>query len=319
MRVLIFGEANDRTAHEVGLWLHRWGVPFTQINKEDDVQIVKLSLHNRTALIRVNGHLIDLHQFDAIWHRRGYLKAPDMQRTLQTAWERYGLPMDNFLEREWRMLRDYLMQVAQPAKQLGNFKTSSVNKLRVLDMASQCGLRTPKTYVSQCTERLKKIAAQQSCITKPIGEVFSHSTGDALYQSYTTSCNEGDIAHTLQFPVLLQESIEKWVELRIFILLGKCYSMAVFSQAITQTAADYRNHSQNNKPRMVPFTLPIEISQKLIMLNNMLELNTSSVDMIITPNLQYVFLEVNPVGNIEMLSKPCNCHIEREIAKYMTQ
>lgn len=317
MSVLIFSELGDRTANEVERWLHRWAVSCTRINREDHVQVAQLSLHEGIALVEVNGQLVDLYQFNAVWHRRGFLRPPDIQAALQTAWNRYGLPMEAYFEREWRILRDYIMQVVRPARQLGNFEASTVNKLHVLDLAAQCELQTPATHVSQCAERLKKIVAKQEHITKPIGEVLAYSTGDALYQSFTEPCSERDFDQHLQFPALVQEKIDKWCELRIFILLDQCYAMAIFSQNDVHTAMDYRNFSHDNKPRMVPFVLPHDVRVKLLKLNNMLNLNTSSVDMIVTHDLQYIFLELNPVGNIEMLSKPCNYHIERRIAQFL--
>ena len=39
--------------------------------------------------------------------------------------------------------------------------------------------------------------------------------------------------------------------------------------------------------------------------------------MIVTPEREYVFLEVNPAGNIEMVSKNCNYPIEQEIANFL--
>ena len=48
-----------------------------------------------------------------------------------------------------------------------------------------------------------------------------------------------------------------------------------------------------------------------------LGLNTGSIDMIVTPEREYVFLEVNPAGNIEMVSKNCNYPIEQEIANFL--
>lgn len=44
-------------------------------------------------------------------------------------------------------------------------------------------------------------------------------------------------------------------------------------------------------------------------------LDTGSLDMIKTPDNRYVFLEVNPAGNIEMVSDTCNYNIERKIAE----
>jgi D-alanine-D-alanine ligase-like ATP-grasp enzyme len=50
---------------------------------------------------------------------------------------------------------------------------------------------------------------------------------------------------------------------------------------------------------------------------NKLDLNCGSIDMIVTPKNEYVFLEVNPVGQFGMVSYPCNYNLEKKIAEYL--
>jgi D-alanine-D-alanine ligase-like ATP-grasp enzyme len=45
-----------------------------------------------------------------------------------------------------------------------------------------------------------------------------------------------------------------------------------------------------------------------------LKLNTGSIDMIYTNDSKFIFLEVNPVGQFGMVSKPCNYNLEKKIA-----
>ena len=45
------------------------------------------------------------------------------------------------------------------------------------------------------------------------------------------------------------------------------------------------------------------------------ELETGSIDMILTKDGKYVFLEINPVGQFGMVSYPCNYFLEKAIAK----
>ena len=44
-------------------------------------------------------------------------------------------------------------------------------------------------------------------------------------------------------------------------------------------------------------------------------MNCGSLDFILNKNLDYVFLEVNPVGQFEQVSRPGNYFLERKIAK----
>src|SRR5690606_41647080 len=63
--------------------------------------------------------------------------------------------------------------------------------------------------------------------------------------------------------------------------------------------------------RTVAFNLPSDIENKLTKLMNVLSLNFGSIDMIVSKNREYYFLEVNPVGQFGMVSFPCNYNIER--------
>ena len=42
-----------------------------------------------------------------------------------------------------------------------------------------------------------------------------------------------------------------------------------------------------------------------------------SIDLIRSTEKEYVFLEVNPSGQFEMVSLPCNYHLEEKIANYL--
>ena len=48
-----------------------------------------------------------------------------------------------------------------------------------------------------------------------------------------------------------------------------------------------------------------------------LELETGSLDLLVTPDGREVFLEVNPVGQLGMVSHPCNYQLERKIAQLL--
>jgi glutathione synthase/RimK-type ligase-like ATP-grasp enzyme len=50
-----------------------------------------------------------------------------------------------------------------------------------------------------------------------------------------------------------------------------------------------------------------------------LGLDSGSIDMIVSTEGKYIFLEVNPVGQFGMVSYPCNYYIERDIADYLSQ
>jgi glutathione synthase/RimK-type ligase-like ATP-grasp enzyme len=93
--------------------------------------------------------------------------------------------------------------------------------------------------------------------------------------------------------------------------------MAIFSQGDNKTSLDFRRYNRSFENRKVPFQLPEIIEEKLNGLFNALNLNCGSIDLIFTSNDEYLFLEINPVGQFGMVSFPCNYHLEKIIAEYL--
>ena len=91
--------------------------------------------------------------------------------------------------------------------------------------------------------------------------------------------------------------------------------MAIFSQGNQKTAIDFRNYDEVKRNRSVAFELPEDIKKKILHFMHEVELDTGSIDFILTPKKEYIFLEINPAGNIEMVSEPCNYYIEKRIAE----
>ena len=108
------------------------------------------------------------------------------------------------------------------------------------------------------------------------------------------------------FPVLLQEKIDKDVELRVFVFRDKIFTMAIFSQNHEKTKTDYRNFDPDNPNRVVPFSLPEEIEKKIFNVMKVCDLDTGSLDLILDKQGNYFFLEINPQGQLDWLSENCN-------------
>ncbi len=159
------------------------------------------------------------------------------------------------------------------------------------------------------------IGKEKKLITKAIGNGVYSITERLGYYSYTEGLTKVFIKKLPEsfFPSLIQEKIEKLYELRAFYLKGKFYSMAIFSQEAPQTQIDCRKcFSSKHAPRNVPYKLPYEIELKLKNIMDKLCLNTGSIDMIVSKEKQFIFLEVNPIGQFGMTSKPCNYYLEKK-------
>lgn len=320
--VLIISEENDRTTDEVIQWLLNYNINLLRINKEDDLKIICINPNSGKALVEINGNVYDLNTFNTVWYRRGYFNPSCIKTTLveSSLNQDKAIQIGRFLNREWSILQGFLFHTLENKRNvLGNFLKSQVNKLINLKIAKECGLQIPETNISCKGHIISSIVNKTTQISKPISESETfYDTDGSIFKMLTIGISAKDIDESAEmFPTLIQQQISKWFEIRVFFLGAKYYSMAIFSQSSSKTNIDFRNYDDTKPNRMVPFILPKIVERKLKKFTKRLELNTGSIDMIVTPNREFVFLEVNPVGNIEMVSKNCNYPIEQDIANYL--
>lgn len=117
-------------------------------------------------------------------------------------------------------------------------------------------------------------------------------------------------------PAIYQELIPKRFDLRVTIVGHKIYAAAIDSQSDPAAALDWR---QTDNPRLPhhPVTLPDEISDKLLRMMEALRLTFGAVDMVLTPDGEYVFLEVNPNGQWLWIDDTLGYGISHAVAEWL--
>jgi len=273
--------------------------------------------------INLNGHKVSKDDFKVVWFRRwhssktlAYLQNKclenvlSIQLTKHLKRELFGASFGLFSSLENAVWIDH------PSNVLVSFY-----KLEVLMLAKKAGLCIPETLVTNNVAELKKFATKQDrIIAKPISEIASFPQNNILYTLRTEEVdltNLESLKGNFFYPSLFQELIEKEFEIRIFYLDGDCHAMAIFSQQNTKTQIDFRNYDLDKPNRVVPFCLPNAIEEKITLLMEQLNLRHGSIDMIKARSGTYVFLEVNPVGQFGMVSKPCNYFLEKKVAEIL--
>jgi glutathione synthase/RimK-type ligase-like ATP-grasp enzyme len=126
----------------------------------------------------------------------------------------------------------------------------------------------------------------------------------------------GELDETF-FPTSFQVEIPKAYELRVIFVQGTIWTAAIISQNDPKTSLDWRNYNYQKPNRVVPYQLPPEIQTQIRQFAALANLNTGAIDMIMSQNKEYVFLECNPNGQISMVSEKCNYPIEQYIANFL--
>lgn len=304
-------------------WIEKFGQEAIRIN--EDCQIVNITSSfsesgNDFTFNLNDGRSISSQDVSSFWFRRGGIRFsqsqfPDMNQNL-------GTNVTNHLKDEVKTLISYILFFLQNKAKLGDYAQRNANKLISLQIAQECGMKIPKTCISsQKSDLMDFFSKCTSSITKSIQDIlFFHIDGER-FSTKTSKVTMADINRMgeIFFPSLLQEEIQKKYELRVFYLKGNFYPMAIFSQEDEQTKVDFRNYNRSKPNRCVPYKLPNDIMKNLDLFMQKMNLDTGSIDMIYTINKEYVFLEVNPVGQYDMVSVPCNYYLHQKIAKYLCQ
>lgn len=303
--IIIFSDKSDQSTNSVIDWLIFLNVPFLRVNERDIFFINEIVLSNKENrfVFKINnqGKEYDLFRFTSAWYRRGRVN-------LFTDKIKYVIEAP-YLQEDFEGLRQFVTEYLTNLNWLSNFN-HNINKLHVIKKAADFGLEIPHTF---CTNDLNRAAKYYNnyFITKSIQRSQSLNN----QQLYTEEVSPEFIE---QFNgslfSLYQEKIEKFCDIRAFYIEGKFFAMAIISQNNDRTQIDFRKYDRQTPNRKTPFKLPSLVTKKLKKLFDFFSLSCCSFDMVLDKNNNYLFLEINPVGQFSMTSQPCNYKLEKEIA-----
>ncbi|WP_395053896.1 grasp-with-spasm system ATP-grasp peptide maturase [Flavobacterium sp.] len=313
--VLIITSEDDLSSNDVIDWLIYYKVPFLRISHNDKIYYKSLSINNLKfeVVLKINEITYNLTDFKAFWYRRSFINMLTKEYNIK-----------NKLDSE---IKKHLINEAQEFNSvvkryielhsINKHNDIFLNKLEILRIASNTGFQIPNSIITDNKSDLlifKKTF--EKIITKNFSQGIFINNKDTILGNSTKIVDNSiinlipDHFHYSFF----QECIEKSFELRIFFLKSKFYTCAIFSQNNEKTKIDFRNYDTDNLNRTPPFELPQIIKKKLIKLISIIKINSGSIDMIVSKKNEYIFLEINPIGQFSQLSIPCNYYIERKIA-----
>jgi glutathione synthase/RimK-type ligase-like ATP-grasp enzyme len=173
-------------------------------------------------------------------------------------------------------------------------------KLRQLQLAQRLGLRVPDTLITNdVDEALAFISAREGdVIAKAPSVVLARALLDKAVLAYTRTIKPRDLAAIgaiTHVPVMLQSRIGKRLELRVTVVGERVFAAEIHSQTTRRTRDDWRQYDHAHTP-MRAHALPVLVADQCRALVRELGLRYGAIDLILTPEGDYVFLEINPNG-----------------------
>lgn len=295
-KILIITNRDDYTADFLIVKLKQVKVPYWRFNTEDYPQNVVLKWRfdgnaYEGCFIHPRGK-VEFDEIKSIWFRRPVLPVPSTDISDIPAKEFCIAESSEFLEGLWKYLDCFW--VSRP----DNIRKAE-NKLYQLKIASDIGFRTPKTIITNNPDDL--LFFYESCdgniINKPLRRGrLEYSDGIRLIYSNRVTREQIDKRYFVKYsPTFFQEYIPKEFELRITVIGKEVFPVAIHSQEDTLTIDDWRR-DQAGKLKYSKYNLPVDIENYCCELLKSFDLQFGAIDMIVTPEGRYYFLEINPNG-----------------------
>lgn len=314
--LLVFSTDDDWTTHRVIDWCYSFDVTPIIINTKElnfFIESATITYTENTFIINYQNQKIHSDNVIGYWYRRS--SPIEIGR-----WDFKDISPEifEFTCNELRYFNSGFFYLLKKFKGINNLNTVLMDKSKALLLAQENGIKIPETHFVTSKNRFSEILSSgKEYITKPIYNMTRIVNEEGSFLQYTETVLPNDIPETdTIFPTLLQEKIQKQLELRVFYLNNDIYPMAIFSQDHEQTSEDFRRYVSDRPNRTVPYHIDDKQKMKIVKLMNALDLNCGSIDFILTDDEELVFLEVNPVGQFGMVSGPCNYYLEKKIIEY---
>lgn len=197
-------------------------------------------------------------------------------------------------------------------------------KVWQFELARRLGLTVPATLLTTDLAQVRSFyeANGGDIIYKPlvmpmVERPASEGGRQRFATIYTNRVRPEQLEQTDDFqpsPCLFQGYVQKRTEVRVTIIGKHLFAAEINSQASARASLDWRRYDYSATTYQ-PYQLPADVEQKLLALTQQLGLVYGAVDLIVTPEGDHVFLELNPNGQfywIEHMTKlPLTANLAR--------
>lgn len=269
-----------------------------------------------TTALDTGTTLWSLHDVTAVWYRRSH----HLAKGLDTILDHTFLPS---AQKEIRRTFFGMLE-SMPCFQIDRFSTYRRldSKEEQMKIASSIGLLVPDTCITNDPEAAKRFVRKH-----PDGVIAKMQSSFAIYQNgmehvvFTNIVSEQDLENidTLQYcPMQFQEKLEKSCELRVTIVGDAVFTYAIDSGKTLHARVDWRREGNTLLNEWKPYKLPRDVRKKLLRLMDIYHINYGAIDIIVTPEQEYYFLEINAAGEYLWLDRLAQGAISRHLAEVLT-
>lgn len=318
MSVLIVSNKLDPHVDAVIRELHQIDCPVFRLNTEDlcsgfDLDI-RMERGEMSGGFQSKLRSLDLCSIRSILYRRPQKPEARAIEDL-TVREFAQKEMDTCLNWLWQALQCFWVSKPSSIKKAN----SKIDQLRI---APVIGFEVPRTLItSNPSSALQFIKECGGMVINKVlndGAIQKDGNPHVVYTHRVTEQNLLQLDLVRHMPCVFQERIEKKFELRITIVGSAVFATEIHSQQSERTREDWRRYDLSNTPHRV-HQLPKEVEEACLRLVQHYDLAFGAIDMIVTPDGRYVFLEINPNGQWLWIERLTGLPIAKTMAQMLAQ
>ncbi|WP_326982768.1 MvdD family ATP-grasp ribosomal peptide maturase [Chryseobacterium sp. MYb264] len=229
----------------------------------------------------------------AIWYRRAYNIGEGLREELEPKF--FGAAMGE--------IRNTLFGFLESVDAYSLGKPSIYRRLdskeEQLKIAEKIGLKIPESCLTNNADEARQF------ILKHKNVVAKMQTGFAIYEDgvenvvFTNVVSEDkleELDSLLYCPMQFQKMIEKKKELRVTVVGRDVYAFEIDSQQSEDAKIDWRKDGVNLIDKWVQTELPKDIEDKVLELLDVYHVDYGALDIIVSPDDEYYFIEINAAG-----------------------
>jgi glutathione synthase/RimK-type ligase-like ATP-grasp enzyme len=322
--ILILTNTRDESVEPVVAHLRSMNQPFVRFDTENfpsnDVMAIAGNGNEIFGTLTCSGMVVDITSIKSVWWRRPMDSS--IQDDIHPGYMQFISDESKIALRSFYSLLSEAFWMNNP---IVSTRLLEHNKLYQLKIASRLGLKTPRTLVTNDPNQILDFIHREdsSAAVKILrGNFFSRENDDQHLFIFTKRISEDVVReHFSEFrmaPVMVQEYIPKSIELRVTVIGEKVFACAIHSQASERTQDDWRRYDFDNV-KHEPYVLPDEIQEKLVALIRYWGLTYGACDLILTPEGEYVFLEINANGQWYWIEQLTQMPISKTIAETLAE
>jgi len=319
--ILVLSNTFDPHVAAVEIELRKKGQQYLRLDTDtlDKRSSVRFAVGpSPTPQVRIScgGQCLELSEITAVWYRRPELPAFSYWSSSDAR---------QFARHETQAVIDNLVALLdlQGVRWLSRPEAirRAGNKIRQLADARQLGFEVPPTLVSRDSDEIREFAGNHAnTIAKLVSKGVPRTPNiEDQYTVFTTLLSAVDLANDAKLaacPAQYQLYVEKAFEVRVTVVGSRVLACRIDSQASDKTRTDWRNYDLQHTPHSV-YLLDDSIADKCRALVKLYDLAFGAIDLIVTPEGQTVFLELNPNGQWLWLAELTGIPIGDAIANYL--